>query len=257
MTQPLQRSIDAFREKTHRQASPEFAPAVLDRLGLADRYGSLESPIGRVFVAWNPRGISAVRQATDAEAFEQWFRRRFGRRALPSDTEPDSLALVRRALAGEKVEIDIDLRDCTPFEAAVLGKAREIGRGHARPYAWVAREIGRPRAMRGVGTALAKNPVPLLIPCHRIVRSDYSCGDYVFGSDEKRRLLSREGVNLPAIQETTRKGNRFICMPDEGYFCLPGCGHIIDEPKGVHVHSADEALEMGLRPCGVCRPLAA
>src|ERR1700692_1181255 len=74
-----------------------------------------------------------------------------------------------------------DLRSCTPFEAAVLRKALEIPRGQVRPYNWIAREIGRPKAMRAVGSALANNPVPILIPCHRVVRGDGKIGNYALG----------------------------------------------------------------------------
>ncbi|MBV8425328.1 MAG: methylated-DNA--[protein]-cysteine S-methyltransferase, partial [Candidatus Eremiobacteraeota bacterium] len=145
MTERLRHCIEGYREQTRHVARPDFTAQTLDRCGLADRYATIESPIGPVYVAWNPRGVSAVRQADDAEAFERWFRRRFSRRAMPVHDEPEILDLVRRALRGEKVELEIDLRDCTHFEAAVLRKAREIPRGHARPYAWVAREIGNPR----------------------------------------------------------------------------------------------------------------
>lgn len=257
MTEHLRRRLDDYRTQTRRTASPEFAAKCLDRLGLADRYLMIESAIGPVYVAWNPSGVSAVRQADDAEAFERWFRKRFARRALPATSEEAIVDRVCRALAGEKIELDIDLRECTPFEAAVLQKAREIRRGHARPYAWIAREIDRPRAVRAVGSALANNPVPLLIPCHRVVRSDYTCGDYVFGSAKKRKLLEAEGLPLIEIQDFARHGFRFVGHPDQGYFCLPTCGNGIEEAGSVHFHSADEALAQGLKPCSLCRPIAA
>ncbi len=257
MTDALRRSLDDYREKTRRTAPERMAPAILDRLGLADRYLVLDSEIGPVYVAWNPRGVSAVRQAADSEAFEQWFRKRFGRRALPSTEAPANLDLVRRALAGESVDVEVDLRDCTPFEAAVLRKTREIRRGHARPYAWIAREVARPRAVRAVGSALANNPVPLLIPCHRVVRSDYTTGEYVFGPHAKQRLLHDEGLDLPTIGDLARKGYRFVGQPRKKYFCLPTCGNIMSDPEIVHLHTAAEGLELGLVPCGLCKPMAA
>ena len=258
MTERLKNALDEYRTHTRRVASVDFAARTLDRLALADRYAQVESAIGRVYVAWNPRGVSAVRQAEDAEAFERWFRRRFSRRALPASQAPEIAGLVRKALAGESVALDIDLRDCTPFEAAVLRKAREIPLGHARPYAWIAREIDRPRAVRAVGSALANNPVPLLIPCHRVVRSDYACGEYVFGSAKKRALLEHEGLHMREIRELARSGIRYIGQPEDKCFCLPTCGGdvIVGEDK-IHLHSIDEALAMGLEPCSTCRPMAA
>jgi O-6-methylguanine DNA methyltransferase len=260
MTERLRRCIEDFRANTQCTASPDFTSATLDRLGLADRYVTLESALGPVYVAWNPRGVSAVRLADDPEGFERWFRRRFSRRAQPASSMPPIVDDVRRALAGEKVNLDIDLRDCTPFEAAVLHKAQEIKKGHARPYAWIAREIGNPRAVRAVGNALANNPVPLLIPCHRIVRSDYGCGDYVFGSSKKYALLTGEGLHMHEIQELARHGVRYLGQPADNCFCLPTCGDFFGEGKHgeyPHFHSVDEALAMGLEPCSVCRPIAA
>ena len=260
MTTSCRTAIEGYRESTRCNASPELAPAVLDRLGLADRYRVIESAIGPVYVAWNPRGISALRRAEGAEAFERWFRKRFARRALPATGEPEIVEQARRALAGEKVEVNVDLRDSTPFEAAVLQKAREIPSGHARPYAWVAREIDRPRAMRAVGSALANNPVPLLIPCHRVVRSDYTIGDYIFGGDLKHDLLVHEGLEIDGLGGVSRRGIRFISERGSTEFCLPACGNIwADTPEADRLafHTCDEAQACGLRPCSTCRPIAA
>ncbi len=262
MTERLRRCLDDYRANTQCAASPEFASETLDRLGLADRYTTLESAIGPVYVAWNPRGVSAVRPAEDTEAFERWFRKRFTRRALPATSTPQIVDDVRRALAGEDVKLDIDLRDCTPFEAAVLRKAQEIPSGHARPYAWVAREINRPRAVRAVGSALANNPVPLLIPCHRVVRSDYTSGEYAFGSAAKQTLLEHEGLHMPEIEALAKRGIRYIGLPEDNCFCLPSCGGDLIERLNAHeehveLHSVDEALAMGLEPCSTCRPIAA
>lgn len=257
MTEPLRTALDAYRTHTQRTASPDFTAATLDRLGLADRYLRVESAIGPVFVAWNPRGVSALRQSADADAFEQWFRKRFGRRAFAATAEPEIVGQVRRALTSERVELAIDLRDCTPFEAAVLRKALEIPAGHARPYAWVAREIDHPRAVRAVGSALANNPVPLLIPCHRVVRSDYTSGEYVFGAETKTQLLALEHASLREARDLLHAGVRYIGQPDDGCFCLPTCGPDIAGGDFPHYHSAEEALAQGLVPCDLCRPIAA
>ena len=265
MTERLRRALDDYRDRTRAAASSDFTSRTLDRLGLADRYTLVESvaypSIGEVYVAWNPHGVSAIREAENAAAFERWFRKRFGRRASQSTERPQIVDLVRRALAGEKVDVDVDLRDCTPFETQVLQKAREIPSGHARPYAWIAREIDHPRAVRAVGSALANNPVPLLIPCHRVVRSDYSCGDYVFGSGKKRSLLESEGLHLAEIHDLARRGIRYIGQPSYKCFCLPTCGtDVIAHVKAGNFpqfHTAEEALACGLKPCGVCRPIAA
>ncbi|MBO0795035.1 MAG: MGMT family protein, partial [Ktedonobacteraceae bacterium] len=110
----------------------------------------------------------------DAQEFEEAFRARFGRGVYPASEPP---AFITRAWSAQfhnhaRASLDFDLRDLSEFEQAVLLKALTIPYGEVRSYAWIAREIGRPKAVRAVGSALGHNPVPLLIPCHRVVRSN-------------------------------------------------------------------------------------
>jgi O-6-methylguanine DNA methyltransferase len=240
------------------EISPDFTTKICARIGL-DRYVTAQSALGDVYVAWNAEGVSAVRRSGDEGAFEAWYAERFERRCVPA-IEDDAIASAARAkLRGENVEVPVDLHECSEFERRVLHKAAEIAGGSARPYGWIAREIGSPGATRAVGNALGRNPVPLLIPCHRVVRSDYSTGGYVFGGEAKRTLLEREGVNFAAIGEVVRRGFRYVGC-DRGYFCLPTCGDIarrIGEPGYIGLHSLEEAHAHGLRPCRSCRPMAA
>jgi len=87
----------------------------------------------------------------------------------------------------------IDISDLTPFEQAALRAAARIPPGEVRSYAWVATQIGRPRAARAVGRVMARNPLPLLFPCHRVVDSSGDLHDYYYGLDMKARLLEMEG----------------------------------------------------------------
>jgi O-6-methylguanine DNA methyltransferase len=80
----------------------------------------------------------------------------------------------------------------TPFQQAVYRAVCHIPKGQTRSYQWVARRIGRPRAVRAVGNALRRNPFAPLVPCHRVVRSDGSLGGFMRGVDAKRRLLDAE-----------------------------------------------------------------
>lgn len=167
------------------KAPPTVLEGVLTQVGLNDTYGSLETPLGTVFVAWNRLGVSAVMKSATPEEFEQLFAERFHRRPSRASDLPEDL--------GER----FDLRSVTEFERAVLLKAREIPRGQVRTYAWIAAQIGHPAAVRAVGSALRKNPVPVLIPCHRVVRSDGYIGEYALGgSDNKRAILAAEGVRI-------------------------------------------------------------
>jgi O-6-methylguanine DNA methyltransferase len=98
--------------------------------------------------------------------------------------------------SGDTTDIPVDLSGVTSFQRSVLSTCATIPVGSVRPYGWIASEIGSPGAVRAVGTALGRNPVPLIIPCHRVVRSDGAVGNYAFGPDMKHDLLIREGAIL-------------------------------------------------------------
>ena len=95
----------------------------------------------------------------------------------------------------------MDLDSCPPFQQAVLRATARIPRGQVRTYGQLAAQLGKPGAARAVGNALAANPFPLVIPCHRVVRAGGRLGGFGGGSALKRALLAREGV---AIGETGR-----------------------------------------------------
>lgn len=246
-----------LRDLRAMQAPSSVLPTVLTRVGLADSYFPLETPIGLTFVAYNRHGISAVMQQTDAAAFEEAFRARIHRAAHPAPEPPAALReAVTAQLTGERRRLRFDLRGLSEFEEAVLRKAVEIPRGEVRPYAWVAREIGRPRAVRAVGTALAHNPIPLLIPCHRVVRSDGSLGQYGLGAANKRVMLAAEGMTPAELDEQTPARARYIGSDSTKIYCFPSCRHARRiGPTHRHAFRTDqEAENAGYRPCHVCRP---
>ncbi len=113
--------------------------------------------------------------------------------------------LLRRYLGGERVEFDIpvDLHGLRPFTSLVLTEIRHIPYGGLASYGTVARRVGYPKAARAVGRALATNPIPIVIPCHRIIRGDGSLGGFGMGLDMKVRLLSIEGVDAHAWRGQT------------------------------------------------------
>jgi O-6-methylguanine DNA methyltransferase len=229
---------------------------------VADRYSRLDTPIGPVFVAYNRSGISAVMRAATAADFEREFHARFGRRAYAAAAGlPRGLAqAVGRRMHGlPRARLRLDLSRLTAFERTVLLKALEIPHGEVRPYAWIAREIGRPRAVRAVGTALAGNPIPLLIPCHRVIRSGGRVGDYVFGSRYKRALLKTEGVDLTLLAKLARAGIHFVGSNTTQIFCYPTCQRArrIASSHRVAFRTAAAAAATGYRPCMVCRPARA
>ncbi len=236
-----------------------LAPAVLYRTGLVDLCWVVETIIGPVVIAASREGITLVDRAETIDGFAIRYRERFGREVRFTEQPPVRLSqAVERALAGERrTPPPLDLSHSTEFEAAVLRKALEIPRGQVRPYSWIAREIGSPNASRAVGSALAGNPVPLLIPCHRVVRGDGVIGNYIFGSDAKRELLSGEKANLDRLERFGKSGIRFVGSDTTHIFCFPTCRYQPNEEHLQMFHSEEEARARGYRPCKVCRPAAA
>jgi methylated-DNA-[protein]-cysteine S-methyltransferase len=165
--------------------------------------GSVETALGRVYAAVSARGVVAVSLPGDDPAR---FRERAGVGAAPPTADPAAAELLHRALsqiqqycAGKRESFDLplDLR-AAPFTRRVLVALAEIPFGTTHNYGWLAARVGSPRAARAVGTALSKNPIPLLLPCHRIVAST-GIGGFAGKErklDVKRRLLQLERAEL-------------------------------------------------------------
>lgn len=104
---------------------------------------------------------------------------------------------LRRYFAGESVDLGrhpVDVSEHPPFRRRALLAARTIGYGEVRSYAWVAERAGRPRGARAAGQAMSRNPIPLVIPCHRVVATGGGLGGFGGGLDMKRALLELEGI---------------------------------------------------------------
>jgi O-6-methylguanine DNA methyltransferase len=240
-------------------APPSLADDVLVEVGLVDRMAPYPSPIGMLLIAWNGRGVAEVDLGPDGDEARARHEARSGRRTIRADALPAHLAdAIARRLAGERrVRIPLDLRGRTEFEVAVWTKALEIPRGEVRPYGWIAAEIGRPRAVRAVGTALGHNPVPLIVPCHRVVRTDGTIGQYSLGGPgNKRTILAAEGLDPAQLEDAARRGERLTGSTTTRIVCWPTCRHArrIQARYRVAFRSLAEAGAMGYRPCRVCRP---
>ncbi|GAA3035900.1 methylated-DNA--[protein]-cysteine S-methyltransferase [Actinokineospora globicatena] len=214
----------------------------------------LDGPVGELLVAFTEVGVSYIRTAESVGDDDDTFRERF--HALfqrPLRRTSDAPAGLRQAVRGHgAAQVPVDLRVLTAFERDVLTATRAIPTGQTRPYAWVARAIGRPKAVRAVGTALGNNPVPLLIPCHRVTRSDGNLGQYVFGADTKERLLRAEETNVDELLDFAR--SRIAYVGADGVVCYPTCtrARSAADPRGFRTLAAAEAA--GLRPCDLCTP---
>ena len=241
-------------------APTSVRPDVLVEIGLLDRYARIASPIGALTVAWNGLGVSLVDHEPDDAAFEARHLAATGRPSVPADRLPERLAAaIERRLDGDRrARIKLDLRGHSAFEQDVWRKALEIPRGEVRPYGWVAAEIGRPRAVRAVGTALGHNPVPLIVPCHRVVRTDGTIGQYSLGGPEnKRTILAAEGLDPAAMEASAARGERLVGCASTHIVCWPTCRtgrHMLARNRRPFRSLAD-ASAAGYRPCKICRPV--
>jgi O-6-methylguanine DNA methyltransferase len=239
-----------------------LAHSALVAVGLADDYTVLDSPVGQLRIAWNGRGVAAVESAPDDRAFEVRFQARTGRPIRRVEALPVDLArAIERQLGGDRgARIALDTRGTTEFEQAVWSKALEIPRGEVRPYGWIAAEIGRPKAVRAVGTALGHNPFPLIVPCHRVVRSDGTIGQYSLGGPgNKRTILAAEGLDPDELERLARAGVRYVGSDTTHVYCLPSCHNArrIQPKHRVPFGSQASSEAAGYRACRECRPAAA
>jgi methylated-DNA-[protein]-cysteine S-methyltransferase len=171
------------------------------RTDLRQLYCVFDTPIGACGIAWNEHGITRFRLP---EATRAATERRMARGAQPSEPPPriaDLIADVLRYLSGIKVDftsVALDLPDVVPFHRQVYDAARAVRWGCTVSYGDLAREIGAPGEAREVGQALARNPIPLIVPCHRILTSDGKLGGFSApgGTATKERLLALEGVRV-------------------------------------------------------------
>lgn len=161
--------------------------------GLADGYDFYESALGQVVVTFNPEGVSSVDLA---DGFEERYTQRFGRSLIRAEAPSEWSRHIQEAIErGTPGKLPVDLRSVTDFQRRVLQTTATIPKGEVRPYGWVATEIHSPKAVRAVGTALARNPTPLIIPCHRVIRSDGQIGNYSLGGPHiKVDLLEHEAA---------------------------------------------------------------
>ena len=251
--------VKALRSSEGR-APDGLADAVMAEVGLVDSWTEIEGPIGPLFVAWGASGVTAAERSGDPTGFETEYQLRHGRPVRRVDEMPARMrAQVQKRFDGARTEgPPLDLDTLTEFEQAVLTKTMEIPSGEVRPYSWVAREIGRPRAVRAVGSALAGNPITFVIPCHRVVRADGHIGNYGAGGPEaKREVLELEGVDVADLERTAGSGVRYTGSDTTNIYCYPSCRHArrTSAQHEVRFHSAEEARDAGYRPCKVCRPL--
>jgi methylated-DNA-[protein]-cysteine S-methyltransferase len=164
-------------------------------------YASLSSPLGTVWLAATSWGLARVSFGTDEAEFSFEVEHAYG---IPPEWNPDGLEPMIRQLqeyfAGDRMVFDlpIDLSRASEFQRTVLETVRQVPYGEVQSYGDIAFAVGKPRAARAVGGVMATNPVAIVIPCHRIVRSDGTHGQYAMrtlgasGATMKELLLNLE-----------------------------------------------------------------
>lgn len=160
-------------------------------------YRTLPTPVGTLLVAATEMGLVRVAYPRENhDAVLATLGRRVSPRILRAPRRLDEVARqLEEYFAGTRrmFELPLDLRLSTGFRRAVLTHLAEIGYGQTASYSQLAVAAGNPRAVRAAGTACATNPLPVVVPCHRVIRSDGSVGRYVGGPDAKLTLLRLEG----------------------------------------------------------------
>ena len=159
-------------------------------------YCALPTPIGRVFVAAGEAGLVRLSFRQSEASFVAELRR-LGADVVRSPARTaDIVHQLRAYFAGERRRFDVrlDLRHTTPFQRRVLLAAARVPAGQVVSYGEIARRIGQPHGSRAVGQALKHNPVPIVIPCHRVIAAGGRIGGYTGGLGIKRKLLRLEGA---------------------------------------------------------------
>jgi methylated-DNA-[protein]-cysteine S-methyltransferase len=166
--------------------------------GLLDvAYDLIDTPVGRLLVAVTDHGVCEIEYDADPEAEEERLARLFGVRVLRSPRPTDEARRQLDEYFGGKrreFELEIDLRPTREFAHTVLDQLARIPYGELTTYGALAAKAGRPRAARAVGTVMNRNPVPIVLPCHRVVGSTGALVGYGGGLDRKRTLLELEGA---------------------------------------------------------------
>ncbi len=190
---PRDEAVRRAETALRKRLSEHWAPIYYDRVE--------QSPLGPLWVAAGAKGLVAVEYDGSEKYFLSYLTKiSSGRPQRSAKQVAGAVRMLLAYLRGERsnLDLDVDLSGITPFQQDVLQATRQVPRGQVASYAEIARRIGKPKAVRAVGQALRRNPIPIVVPCHRIIASDGSLGGYAgeLRSEKKAKLLRLEGVSL-------------------------------------------------------------
>jgi methylated-DNA-[protein]-cysteine S-methyltransferase len=184
---------DALSRLRHRLRLAAEAEGLLDVA-----YTTIDSPVGRLLLAATPKGLVRVAyEVEDHDRVLDTLARRISPRVLRAPGRLDAAAReLGEYFSGQRrvFDLPLDLSLSRGFRQLVQQRLPEIGYGQTRTYGQVAELVGNPRAVRAVGTACATNPLPVVVPCHRVLRADGTPGGYIGGPAAKQVLLSLEAA---------------------------------------------------------------
>jgi O-6-methylguanine DNA methyltransferase len=195
----IESQLAALRQ---RERIPTSTRRAAIRARVLERYNEMnlavfETRLGWVGVAFSERGLARVQlpRATRAQTLAH-LQHDFPKATIVDDAPLAIVRELREYAEGCRREFDLQLdwSAVQPFQREVLRIADSIRYGETRSYGWVARAMGKPRAARAVGRALATNPIPIILPCHRVLGSDGGLHGYGGGLPLKRKLLELEGA---------------------------------------------------------------
>ena len=264
-------------EKLIESIGGEFATAGIEELlrrsrGRLDRalkhirrpevaVGVVKTPLGALLVALGSRGIVLNHYLLDASDLTDAI----AQLRLAWDPVEDARATaevgdeIRRHLAGEskalRQKVDLILA-ATPFHRKVLDKLQEIPRGALISYQALGAAAGAPKSARAVGNAMHNNPVPIYVPCHRVIASDGAIGGYGGGVSRKLQLLRSEGFVFAGSGENKLPDGVVLGHKRTQIFCRRNCRSVAAAGRAQLLFFADPtaAERAGMRPCKICRP---
>jgi AraC family transcriptional regulator of adaptative response/methylated-DNA-[protein]-cysteine methyltransferase len=176
-----------------------MTPAAYQRggRGMAINYQIVDSALGKLLVGVTERGICCIRLGETEEQLEETLRHEFPRALISRKSGSEGWVQdIVRFLDGRQVRLDLPVDiQATAFQIRVWRALRAIAYGETKSYSQVAREIGNPKATRAVAQACKRNPIPFVIPCHRVVRNNGDIGGYALGVNRKNQLLAMESAN--------------------------------------------------------------
>ena len=222
--------------------------------------GIARSPLGDLLVVITERGVALIHYLAGGTDLARIIEKLRTRLDLAEDSKAarDVALEIRRYLAGAgdalRQPIDFTLTG-SPFQQKVLRKLQEIPRGAVISYQGLGAAAGAPKGARAVGNAMHNNPVPIYLPCHRVIASGGGLGGYGGGARRKLQLLRSEGfalgddaVKLPSSSVWGHKESKIFCRGD----CRTAAR--VDQSRILFFSDAEAARGAGLRPCKLCRP---